>query len=535
MRKLTIILYVLSICHWAGAQQVYTYLLTDGWHAAKAFDYGNDTCLIVGLVSDTGIYNRHHFHFTTITAENVVLQIDTYKLSDSNYVSYQSPFGVIDINNRVNISGLVVERDGNAQGMSYEFDKDLELLNSRKTIRGYKSFHTITIESFKNTYIFGGYGDSTGNNLSSTFFKVIHIDSSSALIKEFHAGTILSEYGPSHMNALQMLESENGFLLVNKIKPLNHPYLSIHQGLVIKVDSLGREQWRLPIWEDSTSVHNLVVAPLANGNYLAAYQDLYYQPDKPPGNTNKFYTASNQKSVAWFVEFDEDGQILRKWNIRKELENKRGVQDRYWTSFSHFLVEQDGSILLVGSSRDNGKYGYDVGFLLKLDGNGKYQWYRQYEISINKPYTVGKENIFCYGVTKLAKGGYALAGEYRSDPSDSFPTGTQRGLVLFVDSFGCLEPGCEVNDKIGIDEVQAKQEYFTVYPNPSNGNVQITSSNNQKPDKIAVFDMQGRVVHFTINDPFTAHSSTLHCPAGVYYLKIYRTDGYYETHKIIIQ
>jgi hypothetical protein len=531
MRKLTIILYVLSICHWAGAQQVYTYLLTDGWHAAKAFDYGNDTCVIVGLISDPDPSEYHRFHFTTINAVNEVLDVDTFKLSDTDYASYQSPFGVSFGNDRLLLNGFL-----GSEGFSFEFNKKLKLEQNKTISYGTLSavYGSINTADYRQIY-YGGYQDGTRGNTVQTYLNII--SENDTIIKIFNNENLLSNYGNCITLPNQIIQASNSsFLLVNTLKPVALTVRGISQGLVIKVDSLGREQWRLPIWEDSTSVYNLVVAPMTNGNYLAVYQDLYSQPYMSAAdNYSNRYPAPNQKSVAWFVEFDEDGQILRKWNIRKELENKRGVQDRYWTSFSHFLVEQDGSILLVGSSRDNGKYGYDVGFLLKLDGNGKYQWYRQYEISINKPYTVGKENIFCYGVTHLAKGGYALAGEYRSDPSDSFPAGTQRGLVLFVDSFGCLEPGCEVNDKIGIDEVQAKQEYFTVYPNPSNGNIQITSSNNQKPDKIEVFDMQGRVVHFTINDPFTAPSSTLHCPAGVYYLKIYRTDGYYETHKIIIQ
>lgn len=265
---------------------------------------------------------------------------------------------------------------------------------------------------------------------------------------------------------------------------------------------------------------------------MAVYQDRWFQPYMSPNNTRN--VDANANSVTWFVEFSNDGQIIKKWNLRKQLADKLGVR-RYLNSYSDMLVQKDGAIILVGSARGNGVYGYDLGFVLKLDKNGKYKWYRQYDITIAKPYAEGKENIFTYGVTKLVNGGYALAGEYRSDPSARFPNGTQRGLVLFVDSFGCYEPGCESNDKIGMDIVQEKHQYFAVYPNPSTGTIHLEGYDNLKPVKIEVFDMQGREISFTKSDPFTFNLLHLHKSAGVYYLKIYRSDGFYETHKIIKQ
>lgn len=531
MKGLYILLYLLSICHWAGAQQLYSYVLTDGWKADKAFQISEDTTVIIGLVSDPSNGAQHRIHFTTIDSQNTILSQDTFLSSDAAFVSYHSPFGMTYNKDKLQLNGLKGDSTGSFDGVSISFNKDMIYESDVDASYGNSSSVYAADSVGNRSYYFGSYQDGTRGNTVMTYVQVKSKDS--VFTRTFHNNGLLSEFGECIMLPRQMLKtSDESFLLINEFKPVALSYRGVHQGLVIKIDSFGNEIWRLPIWEDSTSVHDLVVAPLANGNYMAVYQDRWFQPYMSPNNTRN--VDANANSVTWFVEFSNDGQIIKKWNLRKQLADKLGVR-RYLNSYSDMLVQKDGAIILVGSARGNGVYGYDLGFVLKLDKNGKYKWYRQYDITIAKPYAEGKENIFTYGVTKLVNGGYALAGEYRSDPSARFPNGTQRGLVLFVDSFGCYEPGCESNDKIGMDIVQEKHQYFAVYPNPSTGTIHLEGYDNLKPVKIEVFDMQGREISFTKSDPFTFKLLHLHKSAGVYYLKIYRSDGFYETHKIIKQ
>jgi hypothetical protein len=524
--------YLLSICLLADAQQVYTYLLTDGWQATKAFDYGDDTCVIVGLVSDPNPSTNHRFHFTIINGENEVLKVDTFRLPDSDYVSYNYPFGVSKSENMILIAGIRDSTDGKPKSTIYSIDKSKGIVKIMDESIGYVSSLAASIYDRKKNHMisFGSYLDSSRDNSYQSYLNITY--DTGSVIKSFNNNNLLSKYNPINLFAKQLIQSKDlGFLLVNEIKPRDHPFIDIHQGLIIKVDSLGTEQWRLPIWEDSTTVYDLVVVPLDNGSFLAVYQDRWYQPIKNPEGHP--YLQSNERSVTQLVEFNDKGEIVRKWNLRKELENKLGSR-RYLNSYSHYLLDAGGNILLVGSARDNGKYGYDIGFLLKLDKNGQYLWYRQYELSIATPYNGGKENIFSHGITALKKGGYALAGEYRSDPSDSFPNGTQKGLVLFVDEYGCMEPGCQENDNIGVRKFEATQKLFKVFPVPSNGYIDIRSdTRGLRLKKAEVYNMQGRLI-------YTAHSLTnglngSHLTSNIYYLKLYRSDGFHETHKIIIQ
>jgi hypothetical protein len=534
MKNLLITMYLLSICLLADAQQVYTYVLTDGWKATKAFEIEGDNCLIVGLVADPHPSFNHRYLFTKIDPKNQVLSVDTFISINNEFIAYTNPFGVILQNDSVIISGYVSHEDHPYVAISSVFDTTQKLLSSYSfgQIKNSDRSYLVGSAYSKFTNYYFGCNARDKDSLNEAFFTSQSSDTTKNTIHTFDGNRLLSEYGPILTTPVQMLEANDGFLLVSKLSPQNHPHTEVEQGLVIKVDTLGVEQWRLPIWEDSTTVYNLIVAPMSNGNYLAVYQDRWYQPIKNPEGHP--YAQGNQSSVTQFVEFNGKGEIVRKWNLRKELEDIYG-KVRFINAYSHFLVEEDSSILLVGSARDNGKYGFDVGFLLKLDKYGKYKWYRQYELSISTPYNGGQENLFTDGITKLASGGYALAGEYRSQPSDSFPTGTQRGIVLFVDSFGCMEPGCQKNDNIGVAELQAAQSLFSVYPNPSSGSIQITNANNQLPKKVEVYDMQGRAVAYTLSNPLTNNQITLNSPSGIYYLKIYRSDGFHETHKIIKQ
>jgi hypothetical protein len=322
-----------------------------------------------------------------------------------------------------------------------------------------------------------------------------------------------------------MIQAGNSFILAANIRPSEALYDQISDGLIIKVDSMGNELWRLDIYNDSTTCHNLLIAPLANGNFLATWQDYCYKPFKSP--TNNQWPELNEGLTVWCAEFTSDGDIIKTWNLKKELQFKHFTPSNGGAG-NHLIVTKDSSIVVVGNVPDK----FHEGFTLKFDKNGKYQWYRKYHLKISPPHNSGEQKLFLNGVTELTNGGYALAGEYRSDANDSFPTGTQRGVVLFVDAYGCFEPGCQLTD--AINEVQAKQAVFRVYPNPTSGILDIRSEKlDIRLKKIEVFDMHGMLVYSQSSTSSSLTSNIAHLSSSLYYLKIYRTDGYTEVHKIM--
>ncbi len=515
----------------ARAQNLYDFVLTDGWKASKVFHSNEDTNIIVGLVSDPNPSAFHRFHFTTLDKNNDVIKIDTFNLPWSNFVSYQSPFGIQKDDGDIFINGHFSTQNGNYSGGVFRFKDGLELEQFDSVPYGGTSsvFSYISRKNTQTDIFYGGYQDGSRGNSVQTYLTLIRNEDTT--ISTFNNGNLLSEYGDCITLPRQLISSnDGGYLLVNTLKPVSWAEREAYQGLIIKVDSLGDELWRLPIWEDSTTVYDLLVAPLANGNYLAVYQDKWYQPNKSPWGNH--IADANPNSVTWLVEFNSNGEIIKKWNLRENLEKVLGKR-RYLNGYSNLHIEENGDLVFVGYSRDNGKYGYDVGFSLKLDKNGNFKWYRQYEVTVAGPYNSGEENIFLYGISKLRNGGYALCGEYRSHPSDSFPSGCQKGVVLFVDSFGCMEPGCQKNDNIGVAELQAAKSLFSVYPNPSSSEFHILNTKSQTPNRLEVYDAYGRLVYAP--KIVTKVLNVSHLTPNIYYLKLFRSDGFYETHKIIIQ
>ena len=69
---------------------------------------------------------------------------------------------------------------------------------------------------------------------------------------------------------------------------------------------------------------------------------------------------------------------------------------------------------------------------------------------------------------------------------------------------------------LGLNELDKKEGTFSVYPNPSNGDIQISSKNNMLIEKVIVLDAAGKVIHEFSSSP-TLH---LDVEAGAYFLKI---------------
>lgn len=229
------------------------------------------------------------------------------------------------------------------------------------------------------------------------------------------------------------------------MSPYESKYSRLSQGLVIKVDSVGKELWRMPILEDTGTVTNLVVMPLKNGNFLASYYSGRLQPFRAPPSYNHPNEQINMLAYQKFIEFTDKAEIVRRYDFKELLRPYIKGTFFYVNHIFDYHIEPDGSIILTGLTSDGNQEVPIHGFLMKLDNQGNYEWYRQYVFSVSKPYNIyEKEFFWFYGITKLHNGNFALSGEYRGHPSDSFDTYVQKGLLLIVDSMGCAEKDCHL-------------------------------------------------------------------------------------------
>jgi len=111
---------------------------------------------------------------------------------------------------------------------------------------------------------------------------------------------------------------------------------------------------------------------------------------------------------------------------------------------------------------------------------------------------------------------------------------TQTLIVTISDAVGCvLNDTAIVNCVTGIDQFEASDSQFTVFPNPSNGifTVEVSSGNNQY--RIEIYNLFGEKTYQNI----TANQKSvidISCqPSGVYFLKIINQDGSSAVKKII--
>ncbi len=149
------------------------------------------------------------------------------------------------------------------------------------------------------------------------------------------------------------------------------------------------------------------------------------------------------------------------------------------------MSTSDGGFLICGSSRVNNEIGTRSGFLMKLDSNGEYEWFRRYQP--NTCDTGEEEDTYIYGVSELRDGGFALCGRYICDGRQELVTDA---IVVITDKFGCIEPGCE--KLVSVQKLSLNP--IKIVTNPSNGSFHLTTNDANQISEIKVIDMQGREV-----------------------------------------
>jgi hypothetical protein len=265
-----------------------------------------------------------------------------------------------------------------------------------------------------------------------------------------------------------------------------------NQGLLLKTDSLGREEWRLEL-----------TGPEGNNEVLL---------QKLSDSTVAFVTTSNQEEP-WSNEYwtylrygivSTTGVITLDTLIGPRVLNLR-------TSF--FKATPDGNFITGGyaQSLNWGSYAF------KFSPQGDSLWFREY---FNGTDFFSDEGVL--ETMLFTQDGGLLFGGYFLDRNGA---GAHTWLVK-TDSFGCEVPGCQ---NIGLPEVSGgKPKVFTLYPNPAQEQVtlswQIPPEGSTQGLAIKIVNLQGQTLQ-TIKDTDAksqAHVLNLsHYPAGLYFLWVY--------------
>ena len=191
----------------------------------------------------------------------------------------------------------------------------------------------------------------------------------------------------------------------------------------------------------------------------------------------------------------------------------------------------DSNFWAIGAEIDSQNLG-QTGLIMKITPNLEILWKREYRVS---PPASTMHEIFYEGV-EMPDHGFVLCGGAYGPIEDSTYA---NGWVIRVDSFGCLEPGCQLNSAVE-DPPAAEQDIgISLSPNPTSG--QATLALTQEGAVllgVRVLDIQGRVVsdmQFLRAAGWREWALDLSKePAGVYWAQV-RTSTGWAVKKLIKQ
>ncbi|MCB0692646.1 MAG: T9SS type A sorting domain-containing protein, partial [Saprospiraceae bacterium] len=285
--------------------------------------------------------------------------------------------------------------------------------------------------------------------------------------------------------------------------------------VVRKIDTLGVTIWKRDLGL-SNSDDNSCLARLGSDKYLVTtYKDTVYN-------------SPNDEVISipnWMFVLNEDGQIVRDTILDAPARRR----------YNKAISTQDGGALLVG---------YfilpfsQVAIMTKFDSLGHVQWDRYYRDNDFSQVSGTNDYYFAGGffdAEVLPDGRIAACGMV----TDSFTNGANNIWLVVLDSVGCWMPGCAdgLQNTIITHVTQGQERLpLTIFPNPGNGLVNISSSleDTDPNGMIEVFDQQGRLSwqEKGIKPSQTIDLTNLH--SGMYTLRLMTKTGF-AVEKIIIE
>ncbi len=313
---------------------------------------------------------------------------------------------------------------------------------------------------------------------------------------------------------------DGGLLLSGGFYPFSAGPSTEADGLLIKVDSLGIEEWRTTYggsWIDLGGP----VLPTPDGGYVVG--------GTSSNSIGPFNQWETRPTLFWF---DSVGTLLR--------ERAYGP-GRVASSNGTLLPLADGGYLLAGQTADTTDTpvpggGYPEGYLLRVCADGDSVWYRTY-----KNLTGGYSRNYLRDVRQAPDGGFVGAGFLHVYAPD---TGTPDAWAFKTDADGYLQAGgappTVVCTPVGLphDTGAADAGHLNVWPNPApDGRYTVhlpTTTATAGPATLTLLDALGCTLWRAVARPHqpTPLDLSRH-PPGVYLLRTQTADGRTFTNRLL--
>ncbi|OFY86210.1 MAG: hypothetical protein A3F72_07085 [Bacteroidetes bacterium RIFCSPLOWO2_12_FULL_35_15] len=350
------------------------------------------------------------------------------------------------------------------------------------------------------TKVFGGYGNEEAKEIVATADgnyvivgasnSVNYADNNFELIKIDPFGNVIwtKYYGGPNYEAARSVKlcSDGGFILAGKTKLTTTSNASI---FLVKTNSSGDTLWSKTYGGPNSYEAKSILAN-ADGTYTFCADDSSYTNDSDVLVMNVSATGF----INWTKSFGgTDKDICKMIN----------------PTF-------DGGYIVAAISRSFGWINPDM-WLLKLDASGNTQWTSHFG---------GQYHEHCYAARQTADGGYIAAGQSRS-----YSVNIQMMLVK-LDSLGKINP-------LGNEEFASKNMILNVYPNPTDGVVNIDLSEySNSPTIIKVNNSLGQVLYSEVIDQMSGTKNKVidlkYEQPGIYFVTVQSANNL-TTKKLVLK
>jgi hypothetical protein len=308
---------------------------------------------------------------------------------------------------------------------------------------------------------------------------------------------------------------------------------------IIRLDTTGKVVWvSRPNNNDSFNTASFQMIQKPDGNFICSWNTIYYAPHKQPGH-NTPYAEVNDQATIWFAEIDRNnGKILWRKNIQEYFNmhmSKSDIPGKYDPNDLDIFkvsVTRDGKYLLWSGHRSR-TYQYFLSWkrlavVFKTDLMLNPIWYREYEFY---PGDYGDKGMWVLNHVEATDGSILVSGEYDNwNGQASGGEFWQKATLLKLDSFGCLDKGCNLTS---LSPFEYKLHLIQVYPNPTEGRFSIVYPEGIQVSSIQLINSEGKCVQ--VLDPGSSdHKLSENLHAGLYLLEIGTSNGVFHV-KIILE
>jgi hypothetical protein len=227
--------------------------------------------------------------------------------------------------------------------------------------------------------------------------------------------------------------------------------------------------------------------------------------------------------LPWMVKVNEVGDTLWTRTIYGS------GASRLFVEYTSILELADGSLVACGNHRipnpDTITYvgkQRATGVITKYSAQGELLSSRNYSHPENR---LSQSSVHILSsIVATPDGGFAAAGYLFPDSPD---TGLQDAWIIKVDSFGCLERGCQLSS---VPKIESSIAQLKIYPNPGSEIIHFDITpglllGNQPHFELKLYDMVGRLVLTQTLHPYQNTISVGHLKSGVYNYRLNETWG----------